>query len=98
MGLFTVTRLEGVSFSFAFGAEGAEESCFAAGGGGVYWGAAAAGAAETTWVTCSSFCLMVTLKSFCSIVNSPIFDLLIILINSWICLKSMFFNLTGGFW
>src|SRR5688500_14204825 len=54
--------------------------------------------ADKTWVTAgSSFCLIVILKSFCSIVTSPISDLLTNLINSCICLKSICFNLMG-FW
>jgi hypothetical protein len=35
-----------------------------------------------TFLACSYFCLIVNLNPFSSIVTSPIFDLLIILINS----------------
>src|SRR5262249_47442015 len=94
MGLLMVRRLAaGASAAFGLSPAGAAAGATAAAcGAAAYTGAACAGAA-TTWVIFSSFCLMVTRKSFCSMVSSPIFDLLTILINSWICLKSMFFNL-----
>src|SRR5271170_7092839 len=89
MGLFMVTVLP-AGASAALAGFSADAACgWVAAGAIVAMGCACMGAAMTWFTAGSSFCLIVNLNPFSSMLTSPMFDLLIILINSWICLKSI---------
>ena len=65
MGLLIVIVLDGAAGAVLDPSAAAAGAAATGAGAAMATGAACTGAAETTWVTCSSFCLMVTLKSFC---------------------------------